>query len=130
MEELLKKSGYSNKAIEYYNKKVNVGEMKNPSVALSYTGSCGDTMKIYLKIDAEIITDATFQAIGCAGAFTAGSALMEMIKGKNFKEAGKIGEEDIIKHLGGVPATKVDCICLARKALEKTLKLFKEKSKA
>ncbi len=47
MDELLKKSGYSDKAIEYFTKKVNVGSIKNPSVSLSYTGHCGDTMKFF-----------------------------------------------------------------------------------
>lgn len=126
MDELLKKSGYSDKAIEYYTKKVNVGCIENPSVSLSYTGHCGDTMKIYLKIDSEIITDAKFEAIGCAGAFSAGSALMKMIKEKELSVVQKITEGDIIEHLGGVPLTKTDCVCLAKRTLEKTIELFNE----
>ena len=126
-DELLKKSGYSDKAIYYYTNKVNVGNIKNPSVSFSYTGHCGDTMKVYLKIDANIIVDAKFEAIGCAGAFSAGSALMEMIKAEKLQEALKISEEDIIKHLGGIPETKSDCVCLARRTLEKTIQLFLDK---
>ena len=49
--ELLVKSGYSNKAIEYYLKKVNVGRIENPSVRLAYTGPYGDTIEVYLKIE-------------------------------------------------------------------------------
>jgi len=128
MEELLKKSGYSDKAIEYYTKKVNVGYMKNPSISFSYTGHCGDTMIIYLKIDSDIIVDAKFEATGCAGAFSAGSALMEMIKGKSVFAAKNITEDDIIEHLGGIPSSKTDCACLARRTLEKTIKLFNEKN--
>lgn len=127
MNDLLKNSGYSTTAIEYYTKKVNVGIIKNPSVELSYTGSCGDTMKIYLMIDSGVIIDAKFEAIGCAGAFSAGSALLEIIKGKSIIEAEKTSIEDIIEHLESVPSTKIDCIYLARKAFEKTLKLYKEK---
>lgn len=127
MNDLLKNSAYSATAIEYYTEKVNVGILKNPSVALSYTGSCGDTIKIYLMIDSGVIIDAKFEAIGCAGAFSAGSALLEIIKGKSIIEAGKISTEDIIEHLGGVPSTKIDCVYLARKAFEQTLELFKEK---
>ena len=129
MDELLKKSGYSDKAIEYFTKKVNVGSIEKPSVSLSYTGHCGDTMKIYLKIDSEIITDAKFEAIGCAGAFSAGSALMEMIKGQKILFAKNITEDDIIKHLGGVPSAKKDCVCLVRRTLEKTIQLFLDKKK-
>lgn len=127
MNDLLKNSGYSTTAIEYYTKKVNVGIIKNPSVALSYTGSCGDTIKIYLMIDSGVIIDAKFEAIGCAGAFSACSALLKIIKGKSIIEAEKTSIEDIIEHLESVPSTKIDCIYLARKAFEKTLKLYKEK---
>lgn len=129
MDELLKKSGYSDKAIEYYTKKVNVGSFKNPSVSLSYTGHCGDTMKIYLKIDSDIIVDAKFEAIGCAGAFSAGSALMEMIKGKELSVAKRITEDDIIEHLGGIPSAKTDCVCLVKRTLEKTIRLFLDNKK-
>ena len=129
MNELLKKSGYSDKAIEYYTKKVNVGSIENSSVSLAYTGHCGDTMKIYLKIDSEIITDAKFEAIGCAGAFSAGSALMEMIKGQKILFAKNITEDDIIEHLGGVPSAKKDCVCLVRRTLEKTIQLFLDNKK-
>ena len=127
MNDLLKNSGYSTTAIEYYTKKVNVGKIENPSVSLSYTGYCGDIMKIYLMIDSGVIIDAKFEAIGCAGAFSAGSALLEIIKGKSIIEAEKISTEDIIKHLGSVPSTKIDCIYLAKNAFEQTLKLFKER---
>ena len=129
MDELLKKSGYSEKAIEYFTKKVNVGSIENPSVSLSYTGHCGDTMKIYLKIDSEIITDAKFEAIGCAGAFSAGSALMIMIIGQKILFAKNITEDDIIKHLGGIPSAKTDCVCLVRRTLEKTIQLFLDNNK-
>lgn len=70
IEKLLEKSGYSDNAIEYYLKKVNVGYLEKPSVQLSYTGPCGDTMEVYLKIESDVVEDAKFQAIGCAGAFS------------------------------------------------------------
>ncbi|MCD4683674.1 MAG: iron-sulfur cluster assembly scaffold protein [Bacteroidales bacterium] len=124
MEELLRISGYSDKAIEYYINKVNVGKIEDPSISFSYTGDCGDTVVIYLKIDSDIITNAKFEAIGCAGAFSAGSALMEMIKGENIFVAKNITEEEINEHLGVVPITKTDCLSLVRRALEKTIELF------
>jgi len=127
MDDLLKKSGYSDKTIEYYLKKVHVGKIEKPSVVLSYTGPCGDTLKIYLRIDSDIIKEAKFEAIGCAGAFSAASALLEMVTGKNIDEVKDISEEDIIDHLGGVPETKTDCVRLARITFEKTLRLFEEK---
>ena len=125
MDELLRKSGYSKKAIRYYKDKTNVGIIKNPTVALAYKGNCGDTMKIYLMIDSNKIIDAKFEAIGCAGAFTAGSALMELLKDKSVAEAREICELDIVNHLGNVPNKKLDCIYLAIKTLQKTLNSMK-----
>ncbi|MCK4904173.1 MAG: iron-sulfur cluster assembly scaffold protein [Candidatus Marinimicrobia bacterium] len=125
MDELLKKSGYSEKAIRYYKNKTNVGIIKNPTVSFTYKGQCGDTMKIYLMIESKIIVDAKFEAIGCAGAFTAGSALMELLKNKNVAEARNICEYDIVNHLGSVPEKKQDCIYLAIKTLQKTLNSMK-----
>ncbi len=125
MDELLKKSGYSKKAIRYYKNKTNVGIIKYPTVSFIYKGTCGDTMKIYLMIESNKIVNAKFEAIGCAGAFTAGSALMELIKNKSITEARKICELDIVNHLGSVPNKKQDCIYLAIKTLQKTLNSMK-----
>ena len=120
---LLEKSGYSQKAIDYYIKKINVGGIDEPSARFAYTGPCGDTMEIFLKIESNIIKDAKFQATGCAGSFASGSALTKMIKGKTLKEAEKINREDVLNHLGGIPEAKIHCAYLAvitlRKAIEK-----------
>ncbi len=123
--ELLEKSGYSNKAIKYYLKKVNVGYIDKPSVHSAYTGPCGDTMKVYLKIESNVIKDAKFQAIGCAGAFSAGSALMEMVKGKTLENAEAITEESIINFLGGIPKQKFHCTCLAKRTLRKAIEEYR-----
>ncbi len=125
--ELLKKSGYPSKAIEYYVGKVNVGEIEDPSVHFAYTGPCGDTMEVFLKIGSNVIEDAKFQAIGCAGAFASGSALMEMIKGKTLEQAEKIDEEDIINHLGALPEQKFHCACLAKRTLRKAIRRHRKK---
>ena len=129
--DLLKKSGYSSRAIEYYVRKVNVGEIKDSSVRFAYTGPCGDTMEVFLKIESNVIKDAKFQAIGCAGAFVSGSALMELIKEKTLEQAEKIDEEDIINHLGSIPKQKIHCACLAKRTLQKAIKQYrKTKTKA
>jgi len=122
---LLEKSGYSSKAIEYYLKKVNVGRVENPSVHLAYTGPCGDSIEVYLKIESDVIKDAKFQAIGCAGALSSGSALMEMVKKKKLEEAEKITETDIISFLEGIPKQKIHCACLAKRTLQKAIKKYR-----
>ena len=127
VKDLLEKSGYSEKAIEYYLNKVNVGVFEDPDAFFSYTGPCGDTAEIYLKVENDRIEDAKFQAIGCAGSFASGSALTEMIKGKTLEEAEKINEGDIINHLGSMPKQKVHCACLVKRTLQKAIEKYKLK---
>ena len=122
---LLKKSDYSKKAIEYFVEKINVGYMREPDAYFSYTGPCGDTMEIYLKIKENKIKDAKFQAIGCAGAFASGSALCNLVESKTLEEAEKIRIEDIINYLNGLPKSKSHCACLAKTTLEKTIQKYK-----
>ena len=124
---LLEESGYSEKAIEYYMNRVNVGEMSKPDAYAIYTGPCGDTMEIFLNVEDGVINEAKFQAIGCAGAFSSGSALTEMIIGMTLKEAEEIDEDKIIEYLGGIPMQKVHCTCLSKRTLQKAIKDYKEK---
>ncbi|MCK4434553.1 iron-sulfur cluster assembly scaffold protein, partial [Candidatus Bathyarchaeota archaeon] len=71
------------------------------------------------------------QAIGCAGAFSSGSALMEMVKEKTLEEAEKITEEDIVSFLEGIPKQKIHCACLAKRTLQKTIEEYRNsKTKA
>jgi nitrogen fixation NifU-like protein len=119
--ELLKKAGYPEKAINYYITKLNVGVIEGAEAVDSFTGLCGDSMRVYLKVEENTIKDAKFQAIGCAGAFASGSALTEIIKGKTLKQASKITEQDVIKHLEGLPGSKIHCARLAVDALRKSI---------
>ncbi len=125
---LLKISGYSSTAIEYFLKKVNVGIIEDPDAYFVYTGPCGDTMEIFLVIEpgSKVIKEAKFQAIGCAGAFASGSAITEMIKGKTVEQAEKIEEEDVIDWLGDIPKQKIHCVCLAKRTLKFALTGYKE----
>ncbi|KAF5416155.1 MAG: Iron-sulfur cluster assembly scaffold protein IscU 2 [Candidatus Methanophagaceae archaeon] len=127
MQDLLKESGYSEKAIEYYMNKVNVGELSEPDAHAIYTGPCGDTMEIFLNVEDGVIKEAKFQAIGCAGAFSSGSALTERIIGMTLEEVEKIEEDEIIDYLGGIPAQKVHCTCLSKRTLQKAIKNYKER---
>jgi nitrogen fixation NifU-like protein len=127
VKKLLEKSGYSERAIEYYEKMLNVGEIKDPDAHFTYTGPCGDTMEMFLRIKSNIITDAKFRAIGCAGSYASASALTEMAKGKTVEQAEKLDEQDILNHLGKIPAPKIHCACLAKRTLQKAIKQYKKK---
>ena len=124
---LLKISGYSNMAIEYFLEKANVGNIDNPDAYFVHTCPCGDTMDIFLTIEqkSRVIKEAKFQAIGCAGAFSSGSAITEMIKGKTIEQAEKIEEEDVIDWLGGIQQQKINCTGLAKKTLKFALNEYK-----
>ena len=124
VKDLLKQSGYSDKAIDYYMQKLNVGEIENPSTVVGYTGPCGDTMEFYLEIEDGVVKEAKFQAIGCAGSYASGSALAEMIRGKKADEALGISVEDIIDHLQGLPDQKVHCALLAKRTLERAIRKY------
>jgi nitrogen fixation NifU-like protein len=124
---LLKTAGYSDRAIEYYENHLNVGSIESPDAHSMFTGPCGDTMEIFLKIS-NVITDAKFQAIGCAGSFASGSALCEMINGKTLMYCEKLDENDILNNLGAMPQQKVHCAQLAIFTLKKAIEGYKKRS--
>jgi NifU-like protein involved in Fe-S cluster formation len=126
VENVLRESGYSSKAIDLYLNKVNVGTCDDANICFGYTGPCGDTMEIFLYVDPNRIRDAKFQAIGCEGAFICGSAVTEMIKGMTVDQAENIEKDQVIAYLGGLPEEKYDCACLAVRTLRETLQKFKK----
>ena len=120
--ELLKEAGYSEKVIEFYMNKVNVGVVRNPDTVSAYTGPCGDTMKVYLKINNDsVIEYAKFQYLGCPAAASSGSAMTRFIKGKTLEEAKRTTEDDILQELGGLPESKLHCPKLALTTLQKAI---------
>lgn len=127
MREILEKAGYSEKAIHYYLKKVNVGEIKNPDVTFTYTGHCGDTMTFFLRIKNNIIKNAKFISTGCSGAFAFGSALTTIVKGKTLEEAKKLTEKDIIKDVGEIPRHKLHCAIISRETLRGAIVEYNKK---
>lgn len=123
--ELLTDIGYSVKVIELYMGRVNVGVIENPDANLAYTGPCGDTIQLHLKISNNtIIEDAKFQYIGCPAAASSGSALTRIVKGKTLEEAKKITDQDILHELKGLPEVKLHCPKLAVTTLKKTIRKY------
>ena len=115
-------SGYSNKAIKLYVNNVNVGKLENPTIATTFLGSCGDLIKLYLKINEKnMIEDAKFYYLGCPGSASSSSAMTMLLKGKTVDQAKKITGDDILTELGGLPKTKLDCTKLSIKTLRKAI---------
>lgn len=118
---MLAESGYSDKAIAYYIEKPYMGVIPDADQSSHMTGTCGDTMGIYLKIEKGIIKDARYEVMGCAGAVSAAMAAVDLIKGKSIEEARSLNDGDIFRVLQEIPAKKHHCIQLAVKTLKKAL---------
>jgi nitrogen fixation NifU-like protein len=99
LRELLRNGGYSEKAIDYYTKKRNVVVIEGAEATESNNGLCGDSIRAYLKIEKDLILDAKFQAVGCAGAFASGSALTEIVKGWTLEATEKTREQKVTRDL-------------------------------
>lgn len=111
-------SEYSNKTIEHFMSPQNVGSMTDADGIGSYGDpSCGDSLKIYIKVKNSIITDISFLVFGCTASVATSSMTTVLAKGKTIEEALKIEEGDIVKALGGLPKNKLHCSNLGVQAL-------------
>ena len=119
--QMLSNSGYSDKAIHYFQTKKNIGVIEGADQMTDLTGPCGDTMKISLNIAGGKIDDAKIQVLGCPGAVASGCALINLAKGKTLEDALKIGRQDISNALDSLPPIKEHCSNLAAEALHEAI---------
>jgi len=119
--EMLSGSGYSEKAIEYYLSRPNMGSLPDADQVSELTGRCGDTMKVYLKVDKGRIKDARVQVLSCPGAVASAMVAMDLIKGKTIEQAQGLRDRDVFRVLKEMPEKKLHCIRLAVKTLQKAL---------
>ena len=114
---------YSEKVMDHFMNPRNVGVIENASgVGEVGNAKCGDIMKIYLKIENDIIEDVKFETFGCGSAIASSSMATEMILGKSIHEAMALPNKAVAEALDGLPANKLHCSVLAEEAIKNALK--------
>ncbi|MFT9496069.1 Fe-S cluster assembly scaffold protein NifU [Anaerosolibacter sp.] len=113
---------YSEKVMDHFMNPRNVGEIENAD-GVGQVGNvkCGDIMKMYLKIEDDVIVDVKFKTFGCGSAIATSSIATEMIKGKTIQDALKLTNRAVVEALDGLPAQKVHCSVLAEQAVKSAL---------
>lgn len=120
---------YSAKVMDHFMNPRNVGEIEDASgVGTVGNAKCGDIMKVYLKIEDDIVKDAKFKTFGCGAAVATSSMATELVKGKTIKEAISITNKAVMEALDGLPPIKVHCSCLAEEALHAALWDYAQKN--
>ena len=119
---------YSEKVMDHFRNPRNVGVIENPDgVGEVGNAKCGDIMKIYLKIDGDIISDVKFETFGCGSAIASSSMATELIKGKPLSEALALTNKAVAEALDGLPAYKMHCSVLAEEAIKSAIKDYYDK---
>ena len=110
---------YSEKVMDHFANPRNVGKLEDASgVGEVGNAKCGDIMKMYIKVENDVITDVKFNTYGCASAIATSSMATELIKGKPLSEAMKLTNKAVIEALDGLPPAKVHCSVLAEEAIK------------
>lgn len=130
----MEKTYYSKAIIDRFLHPKNLGKIKDADgVGDTQNMRCGDVMKIYLKIEKrggkEIIKDAKFETYGCGHAIAISDMICDLVKGKTFAQAVKVGYEDIADEIGPVPPVKVHCAKLAQAAIKAAIEDYQNKNK-
>ena len=109
---------YSEKVMDHFKNPRNVGKMEDADgVGEVGNAVCGDIMKMYIKVENDIITDVSFNTFGCGSAIATSSMATELIKGKPISEALTLSNKAVVEALDGLPANKLHCSVLAEEAV-------------
>jgi len=120
---------YTEKVMDHFENPRNVGEIADADgVGQVGNPTCGDIMKIYIKVDNDVISDVKFKTFGCGAAIATSSMVTELVKGKTIEEALNISNKSVAEALDGLPPKKMHCSNLAADALHAAIKDYREKS--
>ncbi len=119
---------YSEKVMDHFTNPRNVGEIENADgVGQVGNAKCGDIMKVYLKIEDDVIVDVKFKTFGCGAAVATSSMATELIKGKSVEEASKLTNKAVAEALDGLPPVKMHCSVLAEEAVAAALEDYRKR---
>lgn len=120
---------YSDKVMDHFRNPRNVGVIEDADgVGEVGNATCGDIMKIYLKIENNIICDVKFETFGCGSAIASSSMATEMIKGKSVSQALELSNKAVAEALDGLPAHKMHCSVLAEEAIKAAIQDYYSKN--
>lgn len=120
---------YSEIVMDHFSNPRNVGEIENADgVGQVGNPKCGDIMKMYLKIENNVLVDVKFKTFGCGSAIASSSMATELIKGKTIDEALEVTNKAVAEELGGLPAVKMHCSVLAEQAIKSALLDYSKKN--
>ena len=120
---------YSERVMDHFTNPRNVGDMENPDgVGTEGNPTCGDAMKIYIKVENDRIVDAKFKTFGCGAAIAVSSMVTEMAKGKTLEEALEITREAVAEELNGLPPQKMHCSNLAAQGLHAAIRDYQSRN--
>lgn len=110
---------YSEKVMDHFRNPRNIGVLEDANgIGEVGNAKCGDIMRMYLRIEDDIIQDVSFETFGCGSAIAASSVATELIKGKPVSEAMKLTNKAVVEELGGLPPHKIHCSVLAEEAIQ------------
>ena len=115
------RAAYGQKGFERWLNPLYRGALENPNGYARISGSCGDTMQIFLRFENDRVEEATFQTDGCGSSSVCGSFAAELALGKNPDELAEVAGETILQILGGLPEEEQHCAYLAAEALQAAL---------
>ena len=119
---------YTEQVMDHFTNPRNMGEMEDASgVGTVGNAKCGDIMRIYIKVENDVIVDVKFKTFGCGAAIATSSKATELVMGKTIDEALKITNKMVMEELGGLPPVKVHCSVLAEEALHAAIQDYKDR---
>ena len=119
---------YSEKVMDHFRNPRNVGVLEDANgIGEVGNAKCGDIMKMYLKIEDDIVKDVKFETFGCGSAIASSSMATELIKGKPVSEARQLTNKAVAEALDGLPDYKMHCSVLAQEAIESVLKDYESR---